>query len=73
VEDSPHGVAAAVTAGLFVVATPHGLTSGLDFSQADIVAASLGDLTLFDVLAEAVGHQRSQMTGCQAYGSDADQ
>jgi HAD superfamily hydrolase (TIGR01509 family) len=53
VEDSPHGVAAAVAAGLFVVATPHGLTSGLDFSQADIVASSLGDLRFTDVLTEA--------------------
>ncbi len=53
VEDSPHGVAAAVAAGLFVVAIPHGLTSNLDFSQADIVSGSLDDLTLPDILAKA--------------------
>jgi putative hydrolase of the HAD superfamily len=52
VEDSPHGVAAAVSAGLFVVATPHGLTSNLDFSDASLVAPSLGDLSLSNVLAK---------------------
>jgi HAD superfamily hydrolase (TIGR01509 family) len=50
VEDSPHGVAAAAAAGLFVVATPHGLTNDLDFSQADVVVASLRDLSLSDAM-----------------------
>ncbi|MGH9080405.1 MAG: HAD family hydrolase [Acidimicrobiales bacterium] len=58
VEDSPHGVAAAVAAGLFVVAVPHGLTSGLDFSQADLVVASLGDLTFTEVLEAATARSR---------------
>ncbi len=53
VEDSPHGVAAAVAAGLFVVATPQGLTSDLDFSDASLVTTSLGNLTLAGVLAKA--------------------
>ena len=53
VEDSPHGVAAAVTAGLFTVAVPHGLTANLDLSAADLVAGSLNDLTLADALARA--------------------
>ncbi|MGH9125596.1 MAG: HAD family hydrolase [Acidimicrobiales bacterium] len=49
VEDSPHGVQAAVTAGLFTVAVPHGLTADLDLSRADLVVASLGELTLAEV------------------------
>ena len=53
VEDSRHGVAAAVAAGLFTVAVPHRLTADLDFSQADVVAASLGGLALADVLRQA--------------------
>jgi HAD superfamily hydrolase (TIGR01509 family) len=50
VEDSPHGVAAAKDAGLFVIATPHGLTSSLDLSRADVVADSLDELSLSDVV-----------------------
>ncbi len=50
VEDSPHGVAAAKDAGLFVVATPHPLTAPLDFSRADVVVDSLDDLSLSDVV-----------------------
>jgi putative hydrolase of the HAD superfamily len=53
VEDSPHGVAAAVAAGLFTVATPHGLTDRLDFSAADLVVGSLLDLSLSDALDRA--------------------
>ena len=55
VEDSPHGVAAAVTAGLFTVAVPHDLTSDLDLSAADLVLTSLDDLTLSDAVARAAG------------------
>jgi HAD superfamily hydrolase (TIGR01509 family) len=53
VEDSPRGVAAAVGAGLFTVATPHRLTVGLDLSGADIVAVSLDELTLSETLGQA--------------------
>jgi HAD superfamily hydrolase (TIGR01509 family) len=53
VEDSPHGVAAARAAGLFTVAVPHGLTSTLDLSAAQLVVLSLDDLTLADALARA--------------------
>jgi HAD superfamily hydrolase (TIGR01509 family) len=53
VEDSPHGVLAAVAAGLFTVAVPHGLTSNLDLSTADLVVTSLDDLALSDALARA--------------------
>jgi HAD superfamily hydrolase (TIGR01509 family) len=50
VEDSPHGVAAAKDAGLFVVAVPHDLTRDLDLSRADLVVASLDDVSLSDAL-----------------------
>ncbi len=53
VEDSPHGVAAAVTAGLFTVAVPHALTADLDLSAADLLAVSLEALTLAETMAEA--------------------
>jgi HAD superfamily hydrolase (TIGR01509 family) len=53
VEDSPNGVAAAVAAGLFVVAVPHPLTADLDLSAADIVTDSLADLDLPDILGRA--------------------
>ena len=53
VEDSPHGVVAAVAAGLFTVAVPHGLTSDLDLSAADLVTGSLDDLSLSDALERA--------------------
>lgn len=53
VEDSPHGVVAAVAAGLFTVAVPHGLTADLDLSAADLVVSSLAELDLAAVLAQA--------------------
>jgi beta-phosphoglucomutase-like phosphatase (HAD superfamily) len=57
VEDSPHGVQAAVSAGLFVLAVPHGLTSTLDFSAADVKLHGLSEMKLGDAVAIAV--QRS--------------
>jgi putative hydrolase of the HAD superfamily len=56
VEDSPHGVAAASTAGLFTVAVPHALTEGLNFASADIVLTSLEELTLNLALSMAERH-----------------
>jgi len=53
VEDSPHGVAAAAGAGMFTVAVPHALTANLDLPGADIVVASLEDLSLADALERA--------------------
>jgi HAD superfamily hydrolase (TIGR01509 family) len=50
VEDSPHGVSAAVGAGLWTVAVPHPLTAGLDLSAADAVVGSLSELPLADAL-----------------------
>jgi len=54
VEDSPHGVRAATSAGLFVLAVPHGLTSALDLSAADVTLGSLLEMGLADALARAV-------------------
>ena len=53
VEDSPHGVAAAVGAGLFTIAVPHALTANLDLSPANRVIASLEGLSLAAALAES--------------------
>lgn len=53
VEDSPHGVTAAVKAGLFTVAVPHDLTADLDLTAADMVTTSLDDLTLSSALTRA--------------------
>jgi HAD superfamily hydrolase (TIGR01509 family) len=53
VEDSPHGVAAAVAAGLYTVAVPHPLTRDLDLSGADLVLDSLEALPLAEALERA--------------------
>lgn len=53
IEDSAHGVTAAKAAGVFTVAVPNPVTAGLDFSRADLVARSLADLSLADVLSAA--------------------
>jgi HAD superfamily hydrolase (TIGR01509 family) len=45
-EDSATGVASAVAAGLFTVACPGPLTAGHDISAADLVVASLEEVTL---------------------------
>jgi HAD superfamily hydrolase (TIGR01509 family) len=53
IEDSPHGVSGAKAAGLYCVAVPNRLTTGLDFSHADEVYESLEQLEL-DVLVSAL-------------------
>jgi HAD superfamily hydrolase (TIGR01509 family) len=45
-EDSGHGVAAAVAAGLVTVAVPHRLTRHLDLSAAHLVVGSLAEASL---------------------------
>jgi len=50
-EDSPNGVAAAVAAGLRVVAIPGPMTRGLRFGAAHLELASLAELTLDEILA----------------------
>ena len=54
IEDSPNGIASARAAGIFCVGFPNGVTSALDFSQADIVVESFVDVSLADLL-ERVG------------------
>src|SRR5690242_16470715 len=50
IEDSPNGIAAAKRAGMRCVAIPNPITAGLDLSEADVTLASLGDVTLADLL-----------------------
>jgi beta-phosphoglucomutase-like phosphatase (HAD superfamily) len=45
-EDSPHGLTAARTAGIFCVAVPNTLTRHLDTSHANLRVESMADLTL---------------------------
>jgi len=45
-EDSPNGIAAAKAAGIYCVAVPNPITAQLDLSRADLVTASLADLTI---------------------------
>ena len=49
-EDSQTGTRAAAASGAFTVAVPAGLSSGHDFEVADLVAESLGDPRIFEVL-----------------------
>jgi HAD superfamily hydrolase (TIGR01509 family) len=50
-EDSPNGVAAAKTAGIFCVAVPNEVTRALGLDQADLVLDSLADLPPDELLA----------------------
>lgn len=52
-EDSTHGVAAAKAAGMSVVAVPGRVTRSHDLSAADLVVASLADVTVPDLVALA--------------------
>lgn len=52
-EDSPNGVKAAKTAGIFVVAVPNPLTARLAFEEADLRLNSLAGLSFSDLLARA--------------------
>lgn len=51
IEDSPIGVHAARSAGIFCLAVPNEVTRPLDFSHADLVADSLEELHLDDLVA----------------------
>jgi HAD superfamily hydrolase (TIGR01509 family) len=50
IEDSPNGVAAARRAGMRCVAIPNSITARLDLSAADVILASLADITLPELL-----------------------
>lgn len=49
-EDSPNGVHAARSAGIFVVAVPNSVTSQLSIENADLTLRSLTDLSLRELL-----------------------
>jgi len=49
-EDSPNGVKAAHSAGIFVVAVPNPVTSLLSIENANLTLTSLSDLSLHDLL-----------------------
>lgn len=52
IEDSPNGVMAAKSAGIFCVCVPNGMTAGLAFMrEPDMRLTSLADIRLADVLA----------------------
>jgi HAD superfamily hydrolase (TIGR01509 family) len=52
-EDSPAGVSAAKRAGIVCAAVPNEVTRGADFGEADVVLASLAELTIDDLLCAA--------------------
>jgi HAD superfamily hydrolase (TIGR01509 family) len=54
IEDAPNGVTAAKTAGMWCVAVPNSITSGLDLSHADLVLPTLTGVTPAS-LAERLG------------------
>jgi putative hydrolase of the HAD superfamily len=49
-EDSPNGVKAAQSAGIFVVAVPNSVTSLLSIENANLTLNSLADLSLIELL-----------------------
>jgi HAD superfamily hydrolase (TIGR01509 family) len=55
-EDSPNGVRAATSAGVFCVAVPNPITATLAFENADLVLSSLAELPLGELL-ERVEHR----------------
>ena len=50
-EDSPNGIRAAKSAGIFAVAVPNPITSMLAFEGESLMLSSLADLKLADLLA----------------------
>lgn len=55
IEDSRNGVAAAKAAGMFTIAVPNPMTSGLDLSAADLRVDSLAGLELGEAIRLASG------------------
>jgi HAD superfamily hydrolase (TIGR01509 family) len=54
-EDSPNGIQAAKEAGLFCIAVPSKLTSGLPLGKADLQLNSLADIRLEELLQKVEG------------------
>lgn len=53
IEDSPNGIRAAKGAGIFCLAVPNSVTATYDLTEADLVAHSLLDLPLDELLRKA--------------------
>ncbi len=60
-EDSPNGIQAAKTAGLFCVAVPNGMTRSLPLNQADLTLNSLVEMSLSDVIALAENNHKKSL------------
>jgi HAD superfamily hydrolase (TIGR01509 family) len=50
IEDTPHGITAAKTAGMYCIAVPNDLTKHLDIHKADMILESLESISLNDLL-----------------------
>ena len=62
-EDSPNGVRAAKSAGIFVVAVPNPLTSRLGVSGADMAVSSLADISLDELDGHLSANRQSKDGG----------
>jgi HAD superfamily hydrolase (TIGR01509 family) len=62
IEDSPNGVVAAKRAGMRCVAIPNSITARLDLSAADVLLASLADVTLPELLSTLGEADRGAVT-----------
>ena len=60
-EDSPHGVHAEKSAGMFAVACPNPISASLDFSHADRVVASLEEVDLDESGLDGLGLDGSNL------------
>jgi HAD superfamily hydrolase (TIGR01509 family) len=60
IEDSPNGIRAAKAARIFCIAIPNPVSKDLDLSSANLIAPSLADLHLQDLITQ---FQTEEMTG----------
>jgi HAD superfamily hydrolase (TIGR01509 family) len=66
IEDSPNGIAAARSAGVFCVAAPNDVTARLDLSAADVVVRSLDELPFERLLALVEAPGRDGLSGSRS-------
>lgn len=72
VEDSPNGIAAAKAAGLYCVAVPNDLTSGLSLDRADLRLTSLEELSLEELLVRVGEHRKFKDVRAEVSGRSQD-